>query len=267
MNSNNEINGLYRFQETLSACVVGDPVALDRENLLDWRYFYVSDGEGKATCGIARRAGAEYLRSVMNPNHFLGIQWFDNLTMAGGNPSILGFFVEQMVLSWISLQGCLCAGQMFGSRPQTMLFTSPRLPAHINRPGFTCYIPSAFNFRAVDAILVFIDSERAVIVGVQVTIARTHSNSEEIFFEGWDSWVSKLDVPSDNIEFRFLWIVEDRGEGLSTENIPPKSLTLRGREKSIHPAYVRLVMTVGEINQDIGRKLQASRALTMRLEA
>lgn len=98
-----------RFQETLTACVVGDPVAPDREYLIDWRYFYVSDGEGNATCVIGRRAGAEYLRSVMNPNHFLGVQWFDSLTMAGGNPSILGFFIEQMVLSWISLEGCMCA--------------------------------------------------------------------------------------------------------------------------------------------------------------
>lgn len=148
-----------------------------------------------------------------------------------------------------------------------MLFTSPRPPAHINRPGFTCYITSAFNFRAVDAILVFVDNEKAIVVGVQITIARTHSNSEETFFQGWDSWICKLDVPSKNIEFKFLWVMGDRGETLSVENITPKSLALRGYERIIHPAFIRLVMTVGEINQEVGRKLQAARDWAKRLEA
>jgi len=239
--------------------VIGDPVIQDHEYLIDWRYFYVSDRVGNATCGIARRAGAEYLRSVMNPNHFLGVQWFDCLTMAGGNPSILEFFIGQMMLSWISLEGCLCAGEMFRGCPTTMILTSPRPPAHINRPGFTCYISSAFYFRAVDAILVFVDNEKAVVVGVKITVGRAYSNSEETFFQGWDSWTRKLDVPSRNRYFKFLWIVEDRGETLSAENIPPKSLVSRGREKIIHPAFVRLVMAVGEMNREIGRKLQAAR--------
>ena len=264
IDSDNNIKG--RFRETLAACVVGEPVSPHHEYLIDWRYFYVSDGEGNATSVIARRAGAEYLRSVMSPNHFLGAQWFYSLRMAGGNPSILGFFVEQMVLSWISLEGCMYAGEMFGGRPKTVLFTSPHPPADIKRPGFTCYIPSAFNFRAVDAILVFVGNEKAVVVGVQITIAKTHSDSEEAFFQEWNSWMHKLVVPSKNIEFKFLWIVEDRGEIQGEENIPPKTLALRGREGIIHPAFVRLVVTVGEINQEIGRKLQIARDLAERLE-
>jgi len=74
-----------RFRATWHACIVGDPVAPECGIYIDWRYFYVLEGEGRATCGIARRVGAEFLRLVGIPGDFLQPQWFDNLKMAGNN--------------------------------------------------------------------------------------------------------------------------------------------------------------------------------------
>lgn len=77
------------------------------ELLLDWRYFYVSKGIGKCNCGFARQVGASFLRQVMNAVHFLTPNWYESLRVAVSNPSMLGFFTEQMLLSYI---GCPSAG-------------------------------------------------------------------------------------------------------------------------------------------------------------
>lgn len=51
-----------------------------------------------------------YLRTVCPAQDFLSPKWFNSLTVAANNPSVLGFFTEQMLLSWITIEGCTAAG-------------------------------------------------------------------------------------------------------------------------------------------------------------
>ena len=249
-----------RLQETWHACIVGSPVASARGIFLDWRYFYILRREGRAACGIARRVGAEFLRLVGTPENFLGPQWYDSLKMAGNNPSILGFFVEQVILSWMSISGCPFLGQRFGMRPATILFAStPSMPVDLSKTGFTLYIPRTHIMPAVDAILVSWDGESVEVYGVQITIAKSHSNSEAVFFRSWQSWIDKLELPEGKIRFGFLWIVEDRGVRPSAEEVTPKTVSTRGQIRVVCPAFKRMVMSVSEVSPEIGRKLQVAR--------
>lgn len=54
-----------------------------------------------------------------------------------------------------------------------------------NNPGTTFYIPRDFNYKAIDAILVHINKSKkeAVVVGIQITIAKDHSDSEVLFMQ------------------------------------------------------------------------------------
>ena len=142
-----------RFRATWP-CIFGDPVAPECGIYIDWRYFYAL-GEGRAACG---RVGAEFLRLVGTPKDFLEPQSLDNLKMAGKNPSMLGFFVEQVTLSWISISGCPLLGQRFGTRPATTLFRSTSgMPVHLSVAKLNLYIPTTHTIPATDAFPVSSD--------------------------------------------------------------------------------------------------------------
>jgi hypothetical protein len=116
-----------------------------------------------------------------------------SLRLAGSNPSVLGFFTEQMILSWISVNGCPLGGKEFAVPLKTITFPGKK-PALDPDVGFSLYVPTSFNFRAVDAVMVFQNKARteAVVVGVQITISKTHSDSETKFFADWQWWESVL---------------------------------------------------------------------------
>jgi len=128
------------------------------------------------TCGFAQEAGAQHLRSAVSANRFLSPEWYDSLTMASSNPAMQGFFTEQMLLSYISRTGCPPISDEFQKQPKST--TGPK-PDFRGRPsdGFTLYI-LAFNFRAVDAIMVNINrrTDEAIVVGVQITISGRHTD-------------------------------------------------------------------------------------------
>ena len=91
-----------RYQQILFACLTGDAVQEDADDLIDWRYFYtLDDGIGRSTCGFAQQAGAQYLRSVVTADRFLSPKWYESLTMASSNPAVQGFLTEQMLLSYM----------------------------------------------------------------------------------------------------------------------------------------------------------------------
>ena len=112
----------------LAACFTRDTVPQEFGGLLDWRHFFVAEGVGKSIYGIARKAAAEYLRFVGTAVNFLMPKWHDSLKNAAHNLSILGCFTEQMLLSWISLNGCKVAGDVFSTRPTSIHFSSPGIP-------------------------------------------------------------------------------------------------------------------------------------------
>ena len=203
------------------------------ESLLDWRHFFVTKEVGSSICGIARKAAAEYLRAVGTAKNFLTLKWHDSLRNGENNLSIVGFFTQQMLLSWISLNGCKAAGDVFSPRPDTVHFSSSSLPLPSRGPGFKFYVPVSHHFKAVDAILVHLSADtvpKATVIGVQITIAKTHSDSESLFFHNWRWWSEKLGLPEGNVAFKFLWILEDVGTRPGEQVVLKQTQPLRESE-------------------------------------
>jgi len=254
----------HSFRKALHACITGDTVPPEVENLLDWQHFYVSGGVGSPICGFVRRSAAMYLRTVCPARGFLSPKWFDSLTVAANNPSVLGFFTEQMLLSWITLEGCTAAGAEFANCPkETVLFTSTGPPIPTRASGFRLYIPSSHQFRGVDAILVSLNlgvsPPTARVIGVQITISKNHSDSETSFFNDWQRWIEKPQLPAKDVSFGFLWILEDIGSRSRVEDIPENEKSFHTGEKITRPAFQQMVASVNDVSKDIGRRLKPVR--------
>ena len=194
----------------------------------------------------------------MGADEFLSQRWYDSLRMAGKNPSMLGFFTETMLLSWISVNGCSAAGPEFQERPKTFMFDDAR-PTVNRESSLSLHIPVAFNYTAVDAILVAVDKQKdvATITGVQITISKTHSDSEAKFFADWERWRDIVDCAT--VYYRFLWVMEDVGQNSPTESIKAGKRLLRGKPKVWFPDFQRRYASVKEVSMDIGRKLEDAR--------
>ena len=97
----------------------------------------------------------------------------------------------------------------------------------------------------------------AIVVGVQITIARDHSDSEANFFSDWQWWKSILDCP--DVTFRFLWILKNVGS-YDPEDVGPNYRITRNGTHVTHPAFKRTRVAVRDINHDIGTMLADARA-------
>ena len=100
------------------------------------------------------------------------------------------------------------------------------------------------------------ETKKAVVVGIRITIAGAHSDSEEDFFSRWEDW--KAHMNCENIEFRFLWIVENR-RGRMEEKVPAKTRKLRGQTIEVAPQFTRYIKTVEEVDRVIGGSLKRAR--------
>jgi hypothetical protein len=105
------------------------------------------------------------------------------------------------------------------------------------------------------------ETKKAVVVGIQITIAGAHSDSEEDFFSRWEDW--KAHMNCENIEFRFLWIVENRSAPVE-EKVPAKTRELRGQMIEVAPQFTRYIKTVEEVDRVIGGSLKRARELARR---
>ena len=130
---------LYSYRKALGACLTENGIAESAEALLDWRHFYVEEGVGKSTCGVARKVAAGFLPQVSAGSTFLTPKWYNSLRLTRSNPSVLGFFTEQMLLSWISQVGCPNVGPSFARPPRVVVF-SGKVPQISGDVGFSLYI-------------------------------------------------------------------------------------------------------------------------------
>ena len=247
------------------ACVTETSVIYEAA-LLDWRYFFVNekDGTGRSTSGLARRALAEYLRGVSNHTEFLSPTWFHKLETSGSNPSILGFYTERMVISSLATKGheLVLLGPNFQhmvrkqARPWRIQHFLRGLPILSKDIGVTMYIPIEFNYKAVDAIAVSISAKGiAEILGIQITIANRHSNSELLFFSNWEVWKKQLN--GFEPKAKFLWIWENPRD-VGEIQLVASSVRWDGKIIKL-PDRLSISASVRDINKDIGDTLQRAR--------
>jgi hypothetical protein len=74
---------------------------------------------------------------------------------------------------------------------------------------------------------------RGIVVGIQIAIAGTHSDSEQKFLRQWKDWMAKMDCG--DIEFRFLWIVENTGSTEREELVPECTRKTRSETVMVTP--------------------------------
>ncbi|KAA8906952.1 hypothetical protein FN846DRAFT_918946 [Sphaerosporella brunnea] len=191
--------------------------------------------------------------------YFLTVTWYQKLTLAGSNPGLLGFLVEHMVLSWISMNGLEAAGKEFRGIPLLRTFYGSE-PVVDPRDGFTIYVPLTINYKAVDAVMVFLDNTKkeVTVAGVQITISQNHRQTEEDFFKDGAWW--RQIFHGHTVVFKFLWLMEDRDKRKPMEVVPEKKRTLAKREIIACPEFERRHISIKDFSKEIADKLQAARA-------
>jgi hypothetical protein len=226
--------------------------------MLDYRYFYTRNGHGYTSCGFARKVTANFLREIQEAPDFLGQKWYESLKTVASNSSALGFAVEQMTISWISMYG-FSKLKAFRTKPQHIYAFLGDRPEVSEHTGFSFYIPLKYNYPAVDCIMVKVDSRksRAVVAGIQITISDYHTDTEEVFLKPWKWWGEELHCQ--DVEFIFIWALEDVGTKPDCVVVKERLTGPRGARTIERPKYERRHVSIADISPRIGEKLNAAR--------
>jgi hypothetical protein len=195
---------VFRHYEYMRSCLSSQSVLLsskDIPDLVDHRYFYnkydpeVQQHVGHYACGLSRNAVARVL--LAKNVCFADKDFLKSLPQYINNPSVTGFMMELAVLSSIASTGLklvesndLKIPAEINSPMEVNLFRG-RIPnLDPNTEGPVLHVPQAFNFRAIDGVIVLKESRgrtkrRLFVVFLQITLAETHSDSHEQLFSEW----------------------------------------------------------------------------------
>jgi hypothetical protein len=95
------------------------------------------------------------------------------------NPSAIGFFIEQAVLSSIAAHG-LNIGQDIGDTMAVDMFDQEYPQFNTNATKPVLYCPVDFNYAAIDGIIVRFDNsdekKTCFMFPLQITVAKSHKN-------------------------------------------------------------------------------------------
>jgi hypothetical protein len=215
-------------------------------DLIDNRYFHAeaSGWVGKYSCGIAREAAARQLRQY-KADEFGDIDFLMALNGYTDNPSVTGFFIEQAILSSIASRG-LEISEEVSKKMDTVMFSGVAPNFNTTKSDPVLYCPIDFDYRGIDGIIVRFAEGKCFMFPLQITVAKSHSDSEEVFFREWSIWTNKLN--DFEIVVVFVWITEEDSE-IDTVNAEHRS-TNSGM-KLIHPSYRRKKVPLKRVNLDI----------------
>jgi hypothetical protein len=246
-----------RYQRYVDACIQRRPVPAGvRPELIDHRYFYEEENVGSYACGIAREAVTRQLR-LHGRNRF-GNKALQSLNNYISNESVVRFFIEQAILQTIEFRGLEMITEI--SQPMKMI-PFEDYPVFDTSNKLALYVPCNFNYYAIDGIILRLDrssvkngeTKRAILFPLQITIAKSHKNSEEHFFNQWEEWSASL--KGFDVEVRFLWISV---ENPSHRNVGKSSRSLRHKDMTINPPYTSRWIHLEEVNKDVwNRYLEA----------
>jgi hypothetical protein len=157
-----------------------------------------------------------------------------------------------MVISRLACSG-LIADDLDLSPAAITSFTS-NIATLSTSKGSYYYVPTRFNFKAIDALHVKINKGRggstARITGIQIIINKDHKNTEEMFFNQWDDWIGPL--KGFHVEASFLWIVEGKRGGQEVEE---KVTELQSRNLLNWPKYTIHLVSVEQIDRQLAYML------------
>ena len=224
--------------------------------MLDHRYFYFENGYGRYTCGLARQGIVAFLRMYAEEGVFLGDEWYLALIAFKNNLSVIGFTVEQMIISRIVSHGLRWGDNSSIPATKMTTFHGNMIAFSKDRPP-TYYVPLKFNLKAVDAIYVEVDEGQnaATVVAIQITVAKRHRDSPADFFAQWEQWTNSL--KNFTIKPVFLWIVDGtRGQA----DVEEKLKKLRSGQKTLSPKHVTHWVSIDQVDKNLADTLAQIRA-------
>jgi len=211
--------------------------------MIDHRYFYFDHGRGHYTCGLARQGLVAFFRTYTEEDIFLSPEWIMALYTFKNNPSVVGFTVEQIIISKIVSTGLRWGNTSICAAPVTAF---PGSVTELSKEHSSrYYIPLKFNLKAIDALYAEVnDREKtAKVVAIQIAVPKPHRDSMATFFADWHTWTSLL--IGFKITTTFLWIVEGKRGGLEVQ----KRLTaLKDGSITTWPAHTTSWVSVDQID-------------------
>jgi hypothetical protein len=257
-------NTAARFFEMMENCLTEKRVPWPERALLDGRCFYATRNQiGKCTSGLVRNVMAAFLREHAGGDRFLKQQWCRMVVLVGENSSALGFFVRQVLFSIIEKEGMVMRGVKVPGIVTVKFGTLPQLAEDASRSP-VLYIPNAWNYAAIDAVIIAVDvvggKKVLEIMPVQITINDRHGDSEADFFRQWDEFLATVGESSfDEVRPIFLWIVEDPATFPRKDEMVPSKTRSTRNARYTSPPYERKVRSVKEVSEKVGNKLEMAR--------
>ncbi|KAF8534357.1 hypothetical protein BDD12DRAFT_896092 [Trichophaea hybrida] len=252
------------FFDIMENCLINDNVSRAEHAVIDNRYFYTTrQNIGHCTSRLVRDTMAAFLRKHVGSDTFLKQQWYNMIEYVGSN-SLVGFFVEQVILSRIEREGITMDGIKIPGMKSVAFRTLPKGPENTDGSP-VLYIPDAYNYKAIDGVIISAnivnDLKVLEIMPMQITINQHHEDSEKSFFEGWDDFVVKILSASDydDLKITFLWIVEDSEMFPQEDEIVAASTLTTGNGSYSTPRYERKVRNFKYVSEMVGHKLRMAR--------
>lgn len=193
------------------------------------------------------------------------------------NDLVLGYFTEQVLLADIVLKGLSFLGEGWNGPYESDTFTGikPTIdkPTGRKKTEVRLYVPEASNHEGIDAVVIRIDKRKTArgkpqeyhftVVPIQITIAKSHSDSEKKFFDSYEEYTRQFEAmgfASTTVSIIFLWVVESIPDTCSRQTTQKAGRrTLYWRTEADHPGYERCWATVAEVSHDVGALLRKAR--------
>jgi hypothetical protein len=225
--------------------------------LYDLRYFYADNDQiGHYTCGVAFETMMSIFRQHRLDN-FHTQEWYSALERSSGNPVIQGFLAEHICLSRIISNGLLAVNKNLTRMSHSSFQEAPSWDQQFSSTHTVrLYIPTIFNFRAVDAVILLVDydAKTAHMYPIQITLSMRHKDSEEDFYTGiWWKWVAPLEKAGFTVKSTFVWIDKKQPADHVT---PEVASNLRSGTKIVRPAeHCSVHIGVGQVDRILGATL------------
>jgi len=199
------------------------------------RYFFFDDANvGHSTCGIASMTLMSIYRVHCKETSFNVDAWYDAIQVAP-NVVVLGYLVEHMCIAAIA-RGAMGAVIQGLQKPlEKASFDDYPSVANMVLDGrrWRLFVPSTYYFANIDAAVLHMDHTKRMAHAylIQVTIAKDHKDSENIFYENqWKRWEAKFREHNYKVDSTFVWI---NREEPTTQDVEPVSRRTRNAGKTI----------------------------------
>jgi len=168
----------------METCVLEGGVSGADGPCLDNRYFYTAGGLGQCRSGLVRRAMTAFLRGHAGEDLFVSQQSYNMIEYVGFDVSMLGFFIQQGILSTMENEGMSLNGVKQQFEVTATFDKIPKIPRDEGNSS-VLYIPHAWNYCSIDANIFSLSGTEPRILSVrpiQISINQRHKNSEASFF-------------------------------------------------------------------------------------